>query len=364
MVRIGKRIFNWHHWCGLIVGVFLLVMSLSGASLVFIDEIEGAYQSPWIKVDNPRGMYSYDVSCNQVRKKYPDWEMRLYDQPGINEAIVYDLRKGAEMKKVFVHPVDGHVLHVSENAQNQWHRQLLTLHYTLFAGTTGKVTVFFIGLLFLSTLITGLYIYRKALVKVLLFRVRINRKTGKGLSSSLHRVVGVWSLLFNLLIVITGLFISGDIALTAVKKAASKKASATIAPLYSTDQMKSEVNRQYPDFTIHMIKITGNSNLVQFYGNFESDPFYYGKYYSRFYYDGATGKLQRKEWLKDQQPFKKWQSIKGPLHFGNYGGLPLKIFYCILGLTPGLLSVSGFLLWIRRRRRSVAPLSFTYKPVN
>jgi uncharacterized iron-regulated membrane protein len=41
-----------------------------------------------------------------------------------------------------------------------------------------------------------------------------------------------------------------------------------------------------------------------------------------------------------------------PLHFGNYGGLPVKLAYAVLGLTPGLLSVSGFVLWRLRRRRA------------
>jgi uncharacterized iron-regulated membrane protein len=52
-LKKGKRIFSWHHWCGLIVGIFLLVMSISGSLLVFSDEIEGAYESNWTAVNNP-----------------------------------------------------------------------------------------------------------------------------------------------------------------------------------------------------------------------------------------------------------------------------------------------------------------------
>jgi uncharacterized iron-regulated membrane protein len=36
---------------------------------------------------------------------------------------------------------------------------------------------------------------------------------------------------------------------------------------------------------------------------------------------------------------------------GNYGGLAVKIFYVIVGITPGLLAVTGFLLWWRRSRK-------------
>ena len=39
-----------------------------------------------------------------------------------------------------------------------------------------------------------------------------------------------------------------------------------------------------------------------------------------------------------------------PLHFGNFGGLPVKILWCIGGLTPGALAVTGSLIWWNRRK--------------
>lgn len=325
-------------------------MSISGAILAFSDEIEGAYESKWNGVQNPSGIYSYDASFTAVRQRYPGWEVRLYGAPDPNEALVYDLRKGSELKKVFVHPATGQILHTDHEVQKQLHRQLLTLHYTLFAGTVGKVTVFFIGLLFLTTLLTGIYIYRKALWKVVMFKARINRNSNRSFYSSLHRVVGVWSLLFNVLIVITGLFISGNIALTALKPVGPKKENKSLL-IGSIDRIKADIQKQYPHFNIHLIRVAAGTNTVQLSGNFEGDPFYYGKYYSRFYMNGDSGTLQKKEWLQEQKPFKKWQSIAGPLHFGNYGGLPVKILYAVFGLMPGLLSITGFFIWQKRKRK-------------
>lgn len=349
MVKRGKIIFSWHHWCGLIVGIFLLIMSISGATLVFTPEIEKAYERPWLAVKNPDGIYSYDASFFKVQEQYPGWEIRLAEEPAADETMVYDLRKAGTMKKVFAHPITGELLHLSDGVQGQLHRQLLTLHHTLFAGTTGKIIVFFVGVLFFTSLVTGIYIYRKTLIKVLLFKVAINRKNEKTLYSSLHRIVGVWSILFNLLIVITGLFISGNIALTALSKATANK-EATGRVSFSIDKMKSAIEKQYPDFTIHFIRVAANSNVVQLMGKFESDPFYYGKYNNRFTYDGASGKFLKSEKLKEQSSWKKWQGIIHPLHFGNYGGLSLKIFYSLFGLMPGLLSISGFVIWRNRKR--------------
>lgn len=327
-------------------------MSISGAMLAFTDEIESTYESEWLTVQNPTGIYSYDAALGAVRSTYPGWEVRLYGSPGPNEAVVFDLRKSGEIKKIFAHPTTGKILHVQNDVHRQLHRQLLTLHYTLFAGTAGKIVVFLVGILFLISVITGIYVYRKAVVKVLLFRVHLNRKSDRSFYSSLHRITGVWSLVFNILIVVTGLFISGNIVLTAISPAAVKSNTAAVtAPIRSVDQIRKDILQQYPGFTVYLIRLAGYSNIVQLSGRFADDPFYYGKYYSRFYVDGETSLLQKKEWLKDQSPFKKWQSISGPLHFGNYGGLPVKVIYAVLGLMPGLLSISGFIVWQKRGRK-------------
>ena len=55
MVKRGKIIFSWHHWCGLIVGIFLLIMSISGATLVFTQgELRGILSGihPWADLLN------------------------------------------------------------------------------------------------------------------------------------------------------------------------------------------------------------------------------------------------------------------------------------------------------------------------
>ncbi len=39
------------------------------------------------------------------------------------------------------------------------------------------------------------------------------------------------------------------------------------------------------------------------------------------------------------------------LHFGDFGGLPLKVLYALLGLTSGFLSISGFVVFLFRRKK-------------
>lgn len=324
-------------------------MSISGAILVFSDEWEEAADAPWAKVHNPLGVFSYDASVPVLQAQYPGWEIRAYGQPDADEALIYELRNKELRKRVYTHPVDGTILHVTEQAA--WYKQLLLFHYTLFSGTTGKITVFFIGVLFLASLLTGLYVYRKSIVKVLLFRVRLSHKNKRSYNSSLHRIVGVWSLLFNLLIVAAGLALAGKVSLAALEGAKAPKADDPSSSITSIDTHRAALLRAHKDFEVHMMRIRPTGTALYFAGRYKDDPFYYGVYYSNFTLNGETGEVEKRVVLHDEPLGKRLMSFSGPLHFGNWGGLPVKILYCLFGLTPALLSITGFMIWMRAPKK-------------
>ncbi len=47
----------------------------------------------------------------------------------------------------------------------------------------------------------------------------------------------------------------------------------------------------------------------------------------------------------------KTLSLSQPLHFGDYGGLGLKILWAVLDLITIIILGSGLYLWVARRRR-------------
>jgi uncharacterized iron-regulated membrane protein len=53
-----------------------------------------------------------------------------------------------------------------------------------------------------------LVVYRKFIWKVLTFRVKVNRKNWRTISSDLHRIVGVWSLALNVIVFFTGFWMN------------------------------------------------------------------------------------------------------------------------------------------------------------
>lgn len=347
MSRKHKFYFSFHHWCGLFVGLFMLSMSITGALLVFSDEMTEHINSPYMQVSNTDGKFSVDASFKQLQKQYPGWELRIYDWPKKDEALVYEMRKKDERKRVFVDPVKGNVLHVLEDANATLPRKLILLHYTLFAGATGKVIIMIVGLLFAATLISGVLLYRKSIVKVLSFKIKIHGQTKRAFFSSLHRVVGVWTLLFNIVIVTTGLTLSINIVRNLAKGGSTKMAvkEAKAPPIPSVDTVIARATAEYPDFKINNIRIPAKGDIIFLAGRTNGDPQWYGEFYSNVQYDAQTLKVVKSQWMKKAGFTDRWPVMSSALHFGNYGGIPVKILYCFFGFMPAILSISGFVIW-------------------
>ncbi len=67
--------------------------------------------------------------------------------------------------------------------------------------------------------------------------------------------------------------------------------------------------------------------------------------------DAATGELT------DVRPLPWYMQallLSQPLHFGDYGGLPLKILWAILDLFTIIVLGSGLYLWLGKRRTSLS----------
>jgi uncharacterized iron-regulated membrane protein len=48
--------------------------------------------------------------------------------------------------------------------------------------------------------------------------------------------------------------------------------------------------------------------------------------------------------------------LSQPLHFGDYGGLPMKILWAVLDLITVIVLATGVYLWLARRQRPASAL--------
>ena len=364
MRKYIKHIFTIHHWLGLVAGALVLVISLTGAILVFDDEIDHALFKEAFILKAPAKTLSIDASLEKIRAANPEWEIRIPTLPSSpTQALLYELRKGKLRQWITVHPETGEVISVNQKAHYRLTQVMLDLHYNLLSGTTGKIVVFFVGVALLILTATGLILYRRSIVKVITFRQKLSLKNRRAFFSGLHRIIGVWALVFNFILCTTGLTLA--IVVIQHSLSSNNKAPATPQVTASVDKVLANISTAYPGFEVTYISVPpSGSGALYFLGRLSSDPLYYGAHYSSIPVDYTTGEMSQPYFLRDQPLPKRLFTILQATHFGDYAGYLVKLLYCIGGLLPGILSITGYLIWHHSKRPTASRLKHTPAPLS
>ena len=346
----GRTLYKVHKWTGLVAGLFIFIMGISGSILVFHDEIEKSLDGDLLTVKNSLPV-DIDKAYETINTSFKNWEIRLEhfsDNP--KESLVFGLRRPAERLTVFVHPATGSIFKQVET-EKTFIKWILKLHYSLHAGTAGKTIVFIIGLLFLASLITGLIIYRKAFTDILLFRVKFNNKNKKAFSSSLHRYVGVWAVLLNLIIVISGLLISYDVMIYGFSSPQTINPKSPEIGI-SLEKTLQTISSRHPEFEANYIrfpKADGAALLIL--GSLKGQPFYYSKTGNSISIDPASGQVLEVKNIEGASSKEQIASISKAIHFVEFDNIFIKLIFCLAGLSVPLLSITGFLLWKWKKKK-------------
>ncbi|MFD2934256.1 PepSY-associated TM helix domain-containing protein [Spirosoma flavum] len=382
-----RRLFSLHSWFGLLSGVFLLLLGLSGSFLVFRDEIDHLANHTLLTVQPPSmdghsgnapccpgtrhtpGTRSLAQFYRIITDRYPNLDGIAWLNPNARPEEAYDFRLYLNDVHLFTYdlglisfnPYTGAILREGKSSDFtpsliEW---IYQFHFSFQLGTPGAALTAIFGLTMLVSLLTGLVVYRKSIWKVLFFRARLNRKNWRTLSSDLHRIVGVWALLLNSVIFFTGFWMN----LFAFKPASWHNEITPTKPNtltgLSLDTLYRKALAQMPDLQPssvylptqpeRMFRVSGpvNGQLALFGGS------------NSVSLDGQTGAVKQVSRLSQKGTWAKIEATFFPLHVGNYGGLPVKILYVLIGLTPGLLSITGFLLWWRRMSKPVRKVTRT-----
>lgn len=353
---LKKNLLSIHKWLGLLAGIFILIMGLTGAVQVFDDEIEHFIQRDVIHQPKSTKPVSLDNAYASIRAKYPSWDVRIKSIPSkANRTIEAEVRRPDARRYLYIHPVTGNILR-DLNSNNTFSYWMLKLHYQLHSGFLGEVILLIAGFMFVASLITGFWFYRKAVWRVLTFKIRPKFRDLKSTSSELHRTVGVWGLVFNLITAITGTFILLTIVVSHAEKAGKPEPVPNPPPVEaSMDGIMHKARQSYPGFDPSYISMpTSPDGNITLYGHMDSDLSIHYKFSNYVQYNPQNGTESGSFFVKNEPWYVHLYSFSYPLHFGNWGGIFIKILYSLFGLAPALLSISGFIIWRQRQKQKLA----------
>lgn len=201
-----RTIWRWHFYAGLIVSPFMLILAVTGAIYLFNDEINDAlYPHQRFVAEAPILPTSQLIAS--ALSDYPGGSATRIDMPvePDRSAVVFITPSAGVPERVYVDPGTGRVL-----GRFVYTRTLVgfadVFHGSLMLGDRGDAIVELMACWGLILVVTGLYLWwprkGRGLVGVVLPNLRFG---GRTFWRDLHAVTGVWTALLIAFLILTGL---------------------------------------------------------------------------------------------------------------------------------------------------------------
>ncbi len=362
-VRLWYRI---HKWTSLICTVFLLMSCLTGLPLVFSHEIFDL-SHPHVEDDDPSERMpeyaSLDSIVAQGKLKYPgekvfslgyDDDDRLNVYLGMTPA--WNARPDERHTLVFAAHSGRYIgeLHL----KHDFLFTMLRLHEEIYAGLPGELFLGCMALLFVVALVSGAVVYGPFMRKLDFGTVRKDR-VAQVKWFDLHNLLGIVTLAWALVVGVTGAMNTLVLPLFALwsshdlpQTLAAYKNVPLPTHLSSADAAIQTAKAALPNMEV--------ASLI-FPNNVYGSPRHYviwahgktpvtGRLFDAVLIDADTGKLTI---VKGLPWYLRALEVSRPLHFGDYGGMPLKIIWALFDLVLITVLFSGLYLWVSHRRAPI-----------
>jgi uncharacterized iron-regulated membrane protein len=350
-----------HLWLGLVAGLVIVALGLSGSALVFRADLERFAVRDWLDADPAGAPRPLDDLVQAARAVDPDRSVARLHWPagpaGTLEVVtqVPGARNlvEARLASVYVDPVTGEVLGVRDRTSGAiWWLQ--ELHYSLFGGERGLAVngIFAVALLMLA--LTGPVLWwpgwkrrREAL--------RVRRRPGAAFWRDLHAVGGAVACVALALLAATALYytyrapatalltsLAGDEPLRAPQVDPAAGDPASLEALLAAARAAYPQAR-FDEFRPPRGPTTPASATFRLPGDAVR-----GRH--RLYLHPVTAEVLRADLHGELPRSSRWMGAIGPLHFGTFAGRASQWAWFVAGLAPALLFTTGGWLWWRNRR--------------
>lgn len=388
--KVGKlkKIFGkLHLWFGLVIGLIIFIVSVTGALYVFKDEFENIARKDVIyhqekDVENKKVIPIRQLEKlvdEQTQEKYPiHWVnipmdknmsyMFYWYEHDVNAWNYFD--EFPIYKQAYVNPYTGKVLRVYDE-KNGFFNIVKMIHWSfLLKQSWGSYVVGIPVIIFIFMLISGIVLWwpkNKAAKKQRFWFRWKNIKNWKRKNYDLHNILGFYSSIFALIFSITGLFYAFFFIQAAIYVIFSGGNTTypdfshikTTAPIElrqesTLDKIIETVKTNYPNSYGFSIDLGHEHMDDHEHPNFEvyvahKKQVYYSS--SSLIFDENSGELLHIHDPKDKNFGEKVVGANYDIHVGSILGLPTKILAFVVSLISASLPVTGFMIWWGRRKK-------------
>ncbi|WP_114239737.1 PepSY domain-containing protein [Dyella sp. C9] len=367
--RSLKRWYAVHKWTSLICTLFLLLICVTGLPLVFHEEIDHwlePHTYAALPADTPNA--SFDRIAAIAHQRYPHEVIAsMYVDDDEPQVYVWMAPSFAAMKAdpdvIHFMRLDTRTAEVLETTASAAQRPktfmdvMLALHTDLFVDLPGELFLGLMALLFVVAIVSGVVLYGPFMKKLDFGTVRRGRANRlKWLD--LHNLLGIVTLAWALVVGLTGVMnelstpLFGLWQQTDVKRLLASYEGQSVPSqeaLPSVQAALETAQRAVPGMTVNSIVYPGNPFGSPYHYMFwaKGDTTLTSRLLNPVLVNAHTGELSS---VVKMPWYLRALEVSRPLHFGDYGGLPLKILWALLDLITIVVLGSGLYLWIARRK--------------
>jgi uncharacterized iron-regulated membrane protein len=352
-----RSVLSGHGILGLIFAAIIYLVCLTGTLVVFVHDLE-RWEQPGAPVVAALGQAQIARAIDTARSA-ASGDATLYvtlpsaDEPG---ATMTAFKPGFD--RDWAIGEKGEL--VARTAP--FSEFLLKLHIALHLPRTwGEFLVGLTGVALLSSLVSGILAHPRILKDAFHLRLGGSRRLQE---ADIHNRLGIWALPFHVAIALTGALLGlstiivGVLALLLYRGDTAKVYSlfveqapvvnASTMPLPPISLLLAEASRRAPEAQPHQIIVERAGRADARITIVSTRPALLVPQDTTIF--DATGTV-----IKDQHPRDLAAGTRilggiGQLHFGWFGGLPVRIVYGLLGLALCLVTSSGVTIWLTRRR--------------
>ena len=356
------RRWSWvHKWTSLVCTVFMLLLCITGLPLIFSHEINDWLHSDirpqTVAAGTPNASMDRVLAAAQERHPslLPIFMSQEADEPAMWQVTLAKTPTEREsFRSVIVDARTAGVIGEPRFDEGfMW--VMLKLHVDLFAGLPGTLFLGLMGLLLVAAIVSGVVLYAPFMRKLEFGTVR-HDKSPRVRWLDLHNLLGIVTLVWAFVVGLTGVI--NTLGEPVIKLWQFDQMGEMLAPYKGKTPPTARASLQDSVAAARALEPGMRVGFVAFPGTDFSSPFHYGVFMqgnaaltSRLFkpvlVDASTAKVT------DSRELPWYVStllISQPLHFGDYGGLPMKIVWTLLDLATIVVLGSGLYLWVKRKQ--------------
>jgi uncharacterized iron-regulated membrane protein len=371
MTRFKKNILFLHRWLGLISGLVVFIVSITGCLFVFQDEIQDAIHS-YRSVAVQYKPYLPPSQLKQLAlKHYPNGNPSFIAYYGASRpAVVMTVVPKLGTRYIYLNPYTGAFLHDEDIAKNFFIIVEYIHLYLLLPDEIGGLVVGISVIIFVVLLITGLVLWwpKRKSDRNRSFTIKWGARWRR-VNYDLHNVLGFYAASIALILALSGLSIAFDwmrkgiytatnlgqtyaAEKMQVKSDSLQRIGANTMPAVDKAFMYTRAHSPQAEMVFVSEGDSKNDHTTTVTAYYTPMHYYRSDGYT---FDQYSGKVLKTQLHQSKSPGRKMNDANYDIHVGQILGLPGKIIAFLTSLICASLPVTGFIVWWGKRNKKPNP---------